>query len=118
MNALIAKVLITAVLVAAISELARRSTLAAALLASLPLTSLLAIIWLYRDSGSALQAAQLASGIFWLVIPSLAFFLVFPLLVKSGVGFWAALSGGALATVACYALLVGADRIFGLELFR
>lgn len=118
MNAFIAKVMITAVLVAAISELARRSTLAAALLASLPLTSLLAIVWLYRDSGSALQAAQLASGIFWLVIPSLAFFLVFPLSVKSGAGFWPALSAGILATIACYALLVGADRIFGLELFK
>jgi hypothetical protein len=118
MTALLWKVALTAVLVAAISEIAKRSTLAGALLASLPLTSLLAIAWLYRDTGSALQAAQLAQGIFWLVLPSLAFFLVFPAAVKGGFGFWPALSFGVLATLACYAALLGVDRYFRLDLFN
>ena len=86
MTGFLTKVLITALLVAAISELGKRSSLAGALLASLPLTSLLALMWLYRDTGSALQAAELAKGIFWLVLPSLALFLVFPLGVKGCVG--------------------------------
>lgn len=118
MTSLLWKVAITAVLVAAISEIARRSTLAGALLASLPLTSLLAIVWLYRDTGSALQAAQLATGIFWLVLPSLAFFAVFPAAVKAGYGFWFALAAGVASTLVAYGALLGADRLFGWQLFR
>ncbi len=110
-------VLITALLVAAISELGKRSSLAGALLASLPLTSLLALMWLYRDTGSALQAAELAKGIFWLVLPSLAFFLVFPLSVKAGWGFWPALAAGVASTLVAYGALLGADRLFHLRLF-
>lgn len=117
MTAFIFKVFITALLVAAISELGKRSSLAGALLASLPLTSLLALMWLYRDTGSALQAASLAKGIFWLVLPSLALFLVFPAAVKAGWAFWPALSAGVSATLVAYGILLGVDRVFQLRLF-
>src|SRR6185312_13613627 len=116
MAALIVKIVVTALLVVAISELARRSTLAGALLASLPLTSLLALIWLYRDTGDALQAAELARGIFWLVLPSLAFFIVFPASVRGGWGFWPALAAGVGATLAAYGAVLGIDRAFALKL--
>lgn len=111
------KVLVTALLVAAISELGRRHSFAAALLASLPLTSLLAILWLYRDTGDALQVARLAQSIFWLVLPSLAFFLVFPAAVRAELGFWSSLALAVAATLACYGGLLGVDRLFGLKLF-
>lgn len=117
MMTLLVKTLITAVLVVAISELGKRSTLAGALLASLPLTSLLALIWLYRDSGDARQAADLARGIFWLVLPSLAFFVAFPAGVRAGWGFWAAMGAGIGATLAAYGALLGIDRLFELKLF-
>ena len=117
MAALIIKIVVTALLVVAISELARRSTLAGALLASLPLTSLLALIWLYRDTGDALQAAELARGIFWLVLPSLAFFIVFPAGVRAGWGFWPAMGAGIVATLAAYGAMLGIDRAFALKLF-
>lgn len=117
MTAFVVKVLATALLVALISELGKRSAFAGALLAALPLTSLLALVWLYRDTGSALQAAALARGIFWLVLPSLAFFLVFPAAVKVGWGFWPALGAGVLATLLAYAVLLGLDRLFRLGLF-
>lgn len=111
------KVLITAILVAAISEIAKRSTFAGALLASLPLTSLLALVWLFRDTGSAVQAAELARSIFWLVLPSLAFFIVFPIGVKAGWQFWPAMAGGVAATLLAYGALLGVDRLFALKLF-
>lgn len=117
MAAFLVKILITAVLVGAISELGKRSSLAGALLASLPLTSLLALMWLYRDTGDAVQAAQMARGVFWLVLPSLALFLVFPAAVKAGWAFWPALGAGAGATLAAYGALLGTDRIFRLGLF-
>ena len=116
MMVLIVKVVVTAVLVVAISELGKRSSFAGALLASLPLTSLLALMWLYRDTGDALQAAQLVRGIFWLVLPSLLFFLVFPLGVRAGWGFWPAMAAGVAATLVGYGLMVALDRVFGLRL--
>lgn len=117
MGALIIKVLVTAIVVVAISELSKRSTLAGALLASLPLTSLLALMWLYRDTGSAMQAAELARGIFWLVLPSLAFFLVFPAVVRGGYGFWPAMGAGMLATLVAYSAMLWLDRAFNLRWF-
>jgi hypothetical protein len=117
MAALLIKVLLTAVIVVAISELGKRSTLAGALLASLPLTSLLALIWLYRDTGDAAQAAALARGIFWLVLPSLAFFIVFPAGVRTGWSFWTSMSAGIAATLVAYGALLGVDRAFGFKLF-
>jgi hypothetical protein len=117
MAAILIKTLITAVLVVAISELGKRSSLAGALLASLPLTSLLALIWLYRDTGDAMQAADLARGIFWLVLPSLAFFLVFPAAVRAGWSFWLSMSAGVAVTLAAYGAMLGVDRAYGLKLF-
>lgn len=117
MTTLLLKVLITAILVVAISEIGKRSSFAGALLASLPLTSLLALMWLYRDTGDALQAAQLARGIFWLVLPSLLFFLMFPLGVKAGWGFWPAMGAGVSCTILVYGGMIAIDRSFDLKLF-
>ena len=117
MATLAVKVLLTALIVVAVSELAKRSTLAGALLASLPLTSLLALIWLYRDTADAMQAADLARGIFWLVLPSLAFFLVFPAGVKAGWTFWPSMGAGIGATLVAYGALLWADKTFALRLF-
>lgn len=114
---MIMKIALTAMIVVAISELGKRSSFAGALLASLPLTSLLALIWLYHDTGDVLQAAQLARGIFWLVLPSLLFFLVFPLAVTSGWGFWPAIAAGCTSTVVGYGAMVALDKSLALRLF-
>jgi hypothetical protein len=106
MGIFLAKVLVTALLVAAVSGLARRSTFLAALLAAVPLVSMLAMTWLYVETRDPLRVAALGESIFWLVLPSLAFFLVFPLLLRRGLGF--GLSAGiALAlTLVCFGLLI------------
>ncbi len=66
----IVKVLVTAVLVVFISELAKRSTLAGAILASVPLISVLAMMWLYFDTRDTTRLASLSGSIFWLVLPA------------------------------------------------
>lgn len=100
------KVAVTSLLVVAIAEAAKRSTLLAALLASLPLTSLLAILWLWRDTGDAEQISSLATGIFWLVLPSLVFFVALPVLLRAGAAFWPSLAVSAGLTAACYLAMV------------
>jgi len=108
------KVLITAVLVVAISEVARRSSLFGALIASLPLTSLLAIIWLWQDTGDAERIAALTQDIFWLVLPSLVFFVALPVLLRAGWTFWSSLTVSAGLTTSAYFVMVRILARFGM----
>lgn len=83
----ILKTLITAVVIVGVSELAKRWTPLAALLASLPLISILSMIWLYHDTHDTTKIIDLSHGIFWAVLPSLLFFIALPILLKLGVRF-------------------------------
>lgn len=96
------KTLITALIVAAVSELARRYTVWAALLASLPLTSVLAFIWVYWDTKDTGKIIELSYSVFWLVFPSLAFFLILPFLLKQGLAFPWAIAASIAAMAALY----------------
>lgn len=110
------KILITSVLVASISEVSKRSSFVGALIASLPLTSILAMIWLHVETGEAQKIAALSSAIFWLVIPSLALFVALPLLLRAGVGFWPSLAASILVTIAAYFALLPLLARFGVTL--
>jgi hypothetical protein len=109
---LIAKVLITGLIVALISELSRRHELLAALLASLPLVSILAFIWIYLENPDTGKLIGLSHNIFWLVLPSLAFFLLFPVLLRHGLGFWWALPLAALSMLLLYGLTIWLLKTF------
>ena len=101
------KVVITAGLIFFISELSKRSTLLGAILASLPLTSILAMIWLYRDTGDTAKIAAFSRSVFWLVLPSLVLFISLPpLLLRWHFSFPAALLIAGAATVLAYLLMV------------
>ena len=82
------------------SEIAKRNTAFAALIASLPLTSILAMMWLHVEGADTLQIADLSKQIFWLVLPSLLLFLLLPLLIKQGLGFWLSLGISIISTIA------------------
>jgi hypothetical protein len=99
------KTFISAVVIVAVSELAKRSTLFGALVASLPLTSLLAFMWLYRDTHDAARIASLSLDIFWLVIPSLVLFLILALLLRLGWSFWISLALGIAGTLIAYGIV-------------
>ena len=99
------KVVLSALVIVAITELAKRSTWFGALVASLPLTSLLAFVWLYWETGDTGRIAGLSVAMFWLVIPSLALLVTLPLLLRAGWGFWLSLLGAIAITAACYGLL-------------
>ena len=96
------KVILSALIIVVVSEVAKRSSVFGALIASLPLTSLLAIIWLYLDTGETAKVGALASDILWLVIPSLLFFIALPLLLRVGVNFWVSLLISCLITATGY----------------
>src|SRR5215203_4274323 len=116
MTQYIIKILISAVLIVAVSEVSKRSSLIGGLFASLPLVSLLAMIWLYRDTRDTQKIAALSTSIFWLVLPSLALFLALPALLKRGINFYPALMISTAVMLACYGATVFTLGKFGIKL--
>jgi hypothetical protein len=110
------KAALSGAIVAAVSEIARRYPTWGGLVASLPLTSLLAMLWLWRDSGDAGRVAELSASTIWFIVPSLPLFVVLPLLLRSGVGFWASMGLVIAGTLALYALMFWAGPRLGLKL--
>jgi hypothetical protein len=78
--------------------------------------SLLAIIWLWRDTGDIERTAALAQSTFWYVLPSLPMFLVLPALLRAGLGFWPSLTTGCGLTVVLYFVTAWALARFGIRL--
>jgi hypothetical protein len=113
---LVIKAAISGIIVALVSEIARRYPGWGGLIASLPLTSLLAMIWLWRDSSDSLRVAELASSTLWFIIPSLPLFVVLPALLRSGLAFWAAMGIVIAGTLALYALMFWAGPRLGLKI--
>ena len=109
------KLVVTAALVVAISELSKRSTLAGSLLASVPIVSVLAMIWLYADTRDVTQVATLARSVFWLVLPSLVLFLLLPTLLVRGYGFFVSLAVSIGATILVYLAAIALGRHFGFK---
>lgn len=110
------KALLSGVIVAIVSEVSKRLPGVGALIASLPLVSVLGMIWLWRDTGDADRLAAHAAGTFWFVLPSLPMFLLIPLLLRRGVGFWPALAAGCLLTMVLYGLMTWIGPRLGLRL--
>mgnify|MGYP003387278377 CR=1 FL=1 len=112
----IAKAALSGLLVALVSEIAKRSPSFGALVVSLPLISLLAILWLWRETGDTARVADHAQATFWYVLPSLPMFLLLPLLLRAGVGFWPSLLVGCVLTIVLYAATVVIAAKFGIRL--
>ena len=112
----IIKIAISAAVIVAVSEIAKRHSGVAALLAALPLTSLLAFIWLHLEGATATAIGELSTQIFWLVLPSLVLFIVLPVLLRLGLNFWLSLALACSATVGCYLLFLPLLRKLGIQL--
>lgn len=110
------KITVTTGLVVIISEVAKRSSLAGAILASIPVVSVLAMLWLYIDTGSTARVSALSFSIVWLVLPSLTLFLALPVLLKHGVNFYLSMLISVGATVLCYLALISILNSFGVKL--
>ena len=113
---LLVKAALSGVLIAAVSEIARRSPGVGALVASLPLVSILGMMWLWRDTHDPARLAAHAQATFWFVLPSLPMFLAIPAMLRRGAPFWAALGAGCGLTIALYLGMTWVGPRFGLKL--
>jgi hypothetical protein len=113
---LIIKAALSGIIVAAVSEIARRYPGWGGLVASLPLTSLLAMIWLFRDTHDPERVAELSVSTFWFFLPSVPLFLALPLMIRSGLGFWLSMALAVAGTLALYAAWFWAAPRLGIKL--
>ena len=113
---LVIKAAISGMIVAIVSEVAKRYPGFGALIASLPLVSVLGMIWLWRDKPDVPNMAAHVEATFWFVLPSLPMFLLMPWLLRNGVSFWAALAIGCALTIALYLMMTWIGPRFGLRL--
>lgn len=117
MTLYVLKVLISALVIVGVTELSKRGgTFWGGVLASLPLTSLLAFVWLYGETGESARVAALSWSIFWLVIPSLTLFIALPVLLKRGVAFAFALPISIGVMVAAYLVTAAILKRFGVSI--
>jgi len=110
------KIALSALIIVAVAEVAKRTTFWAAALASLPLTSVLAFVWLYLDTGDVQKIATLSASIFWLVLPSLLLLVLLPILLRSGWGFWVSLAVSSAATALAYVGMIKLLAALGIRL--
>lgn len=112
----VVKLLLSAAIIVVVSEVAKVSVGLGALIKSLPLISILAMIWLYLDTRDVGRIAELSVGTFWLVLPTLPMFLVLPWLLRHGWGFYAALAASMGVMLVCYLIAVPVLARFGISI--
>ena len=113
---LVIKAALSGIVIAIVSEVAKRYPGFGALIASLPLISVLGMIWLWRDKPDVPNMAAHVEATFWFVLPSLPMFLLIPALLKNGMNFWLSLVAGCLLTIALYTTMVWAGPRIGIRL--
>jgi len=110
------KAALSGIIIAAISEIAKRWPGFGALVASLPLISIMGMLWLWRDTHDVVRIAAHVEATFWYVLPSLPMFLIIPLMLRKGIGFYPSLLTGCGVTIALYTAMVAIGPRFGLKL--
>tara|TARA_Y100000758_G_scaffold67844_1_gene44358 strand:+ start:595 stop:945 length:351 start_codon:yes stop_codon:yes gene_type:complete len=110
------KLLLSSGIIVIVSEIAKKNTFIGGLIASIPLVSVMAMIWLYIDTKDIENINALSKSILWMVVPSLALFISLPVLLKSGVNFYISMGISILVTMGCYWLTIAALAKFGIKL--
>ena len=98
----ITKLIITTILIVLISEISKKSSLIGAILAAIPLVSILAMTWMYIDTDSSDKAVEFSNSIVWLIAPSMTLFIAFPILIKKGLSFYPSMLIAIFLTVLAY----------------
>jgi hypothetical protein len=113
---LLTKAAVSGLIVVIVSEVTKRSPGLGALIVSLPVISILSFFWLWWDTGDNEQIAALSGATFWLILPTLPMFLVFPLLLRQGLHFWPSLGACMALTSGLYLITLWVFAKFGVRL--
>lgn len=111
-----AKIIISASIIVLISEISKVNTFFGSLFASIPTISLIAITWLFYETGDVSKIRQLSVSIFWLTLPSLVFFITFPIFLKNHLNFPLSIIFSIALTIIIYKLFIALLSKFGIQL--
>ena len=109
------KVFISSAIIVLVSEIAKRDNLLGGLVASIPIVSVLSMIWLYIDTNDIDKVKALANGILWMIFPSMSLFIVLLILINCGIKFYLSLTISILTTMVCYLLTISVMNYFGFK---
>ena len=109
------KVFISSAIIVLVSEIAKRDSLLGGLVASIPIVSVLSMIWLYIDTSDIDKVKALANGILWMIFPSMSLFIVLLILINCGIKFYLSLTISILTTMVCYLLTISVMNYFGFK---
>ena len=109
------KVFISSAIIVLVSEIAKRDNLLGGLIASIPIVSVLSMIWLYIDTNDIDKVKALANGILWMIFPSMFLFIVLPILINCVIKFYLSLTISILITMVCYLLTISFMNYFGFK---
>ena len=110
------KILVSSILIVVISEISKKYSMLGGIIASLPLLSILAMVWLYVETEDIQKVSSLSTSVFWFVIPSLALFISLPILLKNGLGFYLSLFISSCITIGCYYLMLFILTHYGIKI--
>lgn len=113
---LITKYALTALIIVIVSETAKRSDRLGAMIASLPLVTVLTMIWLHLEKQGTTKIADHAYYTFWYVLPTMPMFLLLPWLLRKGVSFWPSLLLGMGMTFLCFVFAAYLLKRWGISL--
>ena len=114
------KYLLTAGVVVAVSELAKKSDKLGAFMVAMPLVTILAMVWIFFDTSDTDKVKKLSDHAFytfWYVVPTLPMFLVMPLLFKKGLHFSLVMLAYGAGTYLIFYLWAKLLQRFGIHLF-
>lgn len=106
------KTVVSALLIATIATVSKKLPTLGAIIASLPLTSILAMIWLYQDTRDVSKIIDLSYSIFWIVIPSLIFFIILPIFLKKHINFYLSLLCSSIIMIVSYYIYIAILKYF------
>ena len=110
------KLAVTAVVILFVTKIQLFHDKLSALLIALPLTSLIAMIWMHQGKQSSERIANHSESTFWFVLPTLPMFLIFPWMLRQGWGFGLSLGANCLITAALFWIMVAVLKRFGVDL--
>ena len=110
------KLLVSAAIIVLVTRIQLFSDRLSALPVALPITSLIAMVWMQQAGQSAERIATHAESTFWFVLPTLPMFLLLPWMLRHGWGFWGALAANCAVTIGFFWLMVAVLRRFGIDL--
>ena len=116
MTQAIIKILVSSGIIVIVSEVAKKNTFFAGIIASIPIVSILSMLWLYFETGDIEKIKNLSNSILWMVIPSLTLFIALPVLIKIGFNFYISLIISIIITIGCYSATLLILSHYGIEL--